>query len=153
MLSDKLDMFFVDMEEMFEYELVDSKHILETLGDKEGKKYIKNAEAKVIKNVSQFENTFININPVTLFSGRNYSSINKTSYLIYAQISPKYFETRSKHSGDVLPKDITDIAFGDRDKKYVEKSDMVINCSTMKEKKAVKKILAELNRFFKKNSK
>jgi len=149
MLSDKLDMFYADMEDMIEYELIDSKHILETLGDKEGKKFIKKIETDVIKNVSSFENTFININPVLLFSGRNFSQLQKTCFVIYAQISPKYFDARTKHNGDVIPADITDITFGERDKKYVEKADVVVNCSTLRESKAVKKIMSELNSFLK----
>ena len=150
LLSERLEMFYVDVEEMVHFELGDEQHILETLGQQEGKKYIDDCEARVVKNVTSFENTIICINPTTMFSNENFKEIIKTSYVIYLQISPKYFEHRCKYSGDYIDEELSNIAFSDRDKSYVEKSDIVLNCSTFKEQKAVKKLLKSINKFFKK---
>ena len=153
MLCEKLDMFFVDVEDMLDFELCDVEHIFDVLGQKDGKKYIKENEAKVVKRICSFENTIINIKPETLFGNRNYDRIKKSSYVIYLQISPKYFSIRCEESKDVVDEKLIGIAFTEKDKLFVEKCDMVVNCSTLKEKKATKKILAEISKFFKKQKK
>ena len=153
LVCDKLDMFFADVEDMIEFELGDINHVLRVLGDKEGKKYLKETEAKVVKRISSFENTLVCIEPTTLFGNRNYERLKKTSYIVYLQISPKYFLKLSEESKDVIDEKLLSVAFTEKDKMYVEKSDMVVNCSTLKEKKAMKKILSTINSFFKKNKK
>lgn len=150
LLGDKLEMFFGDVEEMLDFELGDTEHILEVLGSKDGKKYMRDVETKVIKNIASFENTIISINPMTLLSSRNLAKFKKTSYVIYIQISPKYFHIRAEGSKDEIDEKLLNLAFTERDKTYVENSDIVVNCSTFKEKKAVKKVLSAINSFFKK---
>ena len=153
LLGEKLDMFYVDVEDMLDFELGDTKHILSVLGAKEGKKYIKQNEVKVIKNIASFENTIISIKPSTLFSNRNLDRIKKSSYIIYLQISPKFISKRATISKDEIDQKLLELAFTDQDKIYVDSSDIVVNCSTFKEKKAVKKILTAINDFFKKQKK
>lgn len=152
-LSEKLGMYYADMQDMFEYELVDTNHILDTLGEVEGTKYIMDTQHRVINNVSRFDNTLINIRPNKLFENNNYDSISKHSYIIYAQVSPKYFDKRSLKSGDIIPNNIKGATFTEKDKCYVHKSDIVVNCSTLKESKAAKKIMAEITKFFRTRSK
>ncbi len=153
LLSEKLEMFFVDVDEMVEFELGDAEHINETLGDQEGAAYIKKCEDKVVSNVAGFENTIISLSPTTMFSGQNYEVLSQTSYVIYLQIAPKFFEKRAKFSADVIDKDLTELNFTDCDKLYVEKSDMMLNCSTFRSSKAVSKLTRVIKKFFKKTRK
>lgn len=153
LLSEKLEMFFVNIEEMVEFELGDAEHINATLGDKEGAEFIKKCEDKVVNNVAGFENTVICLSPDTLFSNQNYEILSQTSYIIYLQIAPKFFEKRAKYSADVIDKDLTEVNFTDRDKLYVSKSDMMLNCSTFRETKAVKKLSKIIKKYFKKHRK
>ena len=153
LLCDKLDMFFVDVEDMIEFELGDTNHILSVLGDKEGKKYMKETEAKVVKRIASFENTLVCVKPKTLFSNRNYDRLKKSNYIVYLQISPKYLSKIAEESKDIIDEKLLTVAFTEKDKMYVDSSDMVVNCSTMKEKKAVKKVLSTINKFFKKSKK
>lgn len=150
LLSEKLEMFFVDVDEMVEFELGDAEHISATLGSAEGAEYIKKCEDKVVSTVASFENTIICLSPATLFSGRNFEVLSETSYVIYLQIAPKFFEKRAKFSADIIDKDLTDLNFTDCDKLYVEKSDMMLNCSTFRSAKAVNKLTRVIKKFFKK---
>lgn len=152
-LADKLEMFYVNVDEMVEFELGDEHHIIDTLGDTAGQKYIEDCENRVVKNVTTFENTVICMNPTEMFSHDNFEKIVSTSYIVYLQISPKFFEKRCKFSGDYIDEELSSIAFTERDKAYVEKSDIVLNCSAYKESKAVKKLLKAINKFFKKVTK
>lgn len=151
LLGEKLDMYFVDVEDMLEFELGDVEHILSILGSKEGKKYMRECETRVIKNVVSFENTIITVQPMTMFSNRNFNRIRKTSYIVYLQISPKYWKARAEISGDDIDEKMLGLAFTERDKIYVDSSDIVLNCSTFKEKKTVKKLLFSINKFFRNN--
>ena len=153
MLSDKLGMYYADILDMFEYELIDTKHIINSLGEEQGQKYIQDTEHRVIKNVSNFDNTLINIRPDKLFEEDNLASISKHSYIIYAQISPKFFDKRSKRRGGILSDAYKGNAFAQKDKCFVHKSDIVVNCSTLKESKAAKKIMAEITKFFRTRTK
>lgn len=99
LLSEKLEMFYVNIDEMVEFELGDSEHILSALGDEEGLDYIKKSEDKIIKNVSSFENAIISLNPTTMFSNQNFDIITKTSYVVYLQISPQFL----RHVPNIQP--------------------------------------------------
>ncbi len=153
MLSEKLEMFFVNIDDMVKFELGDIEHINATLGEQEAKEFVEKCEAKVVKNVAGFENTIICLSPKTMFSNQNYEILSNTSYTVYLQISPKFFEKRAKFSADVIGKDLIDMNFTDCDKLYVEKSEMLLNCSTYRENKAVKKLSKVIKKFFKKKRK
>ena len=153
LVCDKLDMYFVDVEDMLEFELGDETHILNMLGNKKGKKYMKETEVKVIKRIASFENTLVCIEPTTLFSNKNFDRLKKTSYIVYLQISPKFLQKRAEDSKDIIDEKLLTIAFTEKDKMYVDNSDIVLNCSTYKEKKAFKKLIAAINSFFKKSKK
>lgn len=153
LLGDRLEMFFVNVDEMVQFELGDAEHINATLGDHDGAEYIKKCEDKVVKNVAGFENTIICLDPNTLFSDSNYQIIKNTSYIIYLQIAPKFFEKRAKFSADIVDKELAEINFTDCDKLYVQKSDMMLNCSTFRESKAVRKLTKVIKKFFKKTRK
>ena len=150
LLGEKLDMFYVDVDEMVEFDLGDVDHILQTLGSKDGRKYIRESETRVVKNVSSFENTIITINPMMMFSNRNLARVTKSSYVVYLQISPKFLAQRAQQSGDEINEKLLTMAFTERDKIYVQNSDIVMNCSTYKDIKAVKKLLSAILKFFRK---
>ena len=148
-LGDKLDMFYVDVEDMLDFELGDIEHIRDVLGDKAGEAYIKKSRNKVLDTVCSFENTVITIDPLLLFEKNNYKKVSANCHLVYLQISPKFFASRAKSSRDTIPDDVLGIAFAERDKQYVAQSDIVIDCSKLKETKAVKKIVAQIMKLYK----
>ena len=149
LLGDKLDMFYVDVEDMLDFELGDIEHVKNVLGDKEGEAYIKKSRNKVLDTVCSFENTVITIDPLLLFAKDNYKKVSNTCVIVYLQISPKFFASRAKSSRDVIPNDILGIAFAERDKQYVAKSDIVDDCSKLKESKATKKIVSQILKIYK----
>ena len=149
LLGDKLDMFYVDVEDMLDFELGDVEHIRDVLGDKEGENYISKSRNKVIESVCSFENTIITIDPSALFEKKTYKKVTQSCFVVYLQISPKYFATKAKSSKDNIPDDILGIAFAERDKQYVDESDLVVDCSKLKESKATKRIIGMIKKLFK----
>lgn len=152
LLGDKLDMFYVDVEDMLDFELGDIEHVKDVLGDIEGENYINKSRNKVIESVCAFENTIITIDPSVLFEKSTFKKVSSQCYVVYLQISPKYFASRAKSSCDNIPNDILGIAFAERDKQYVEGADIVVDCSKLKESKATKKIVSQIKKLFKINN-
>ena len=77
-LADKLDIFFVDVKELIEYDLVNSKEALLRCG----KEYIEKEERKTVRNVSEYENTVVNI-PYDLFvNNRDFFKNNNINIFI-----------------------------------------------------------------------
>ena len=77
-LANKLDMFFVDVKELIEYDLVNSKEALLRCG----KEYIEKEERKTVRNVSEYENTVVNI-PYDLFvNNRDFFKNNNINIFI-----------------------------------------------------------------------
>lgn len=153
LLGDKLDMFYVDVEDMLDFELGDVEHICEVLGDVEGEKYINKSREKVVESICSFENTVVTMTPSVLFEKKIYEKVSKSCYIVYLQISPKHFADKSKSGKDEIPNDILGIAFSEKDKQYVAESDIVVDCSKLKETKATKKILGAIKKLFKQNNK
>jgi len=153
LLSEKLEMFFVNVDDMVKFEVGDVEHINSNVSDADVAEFIQQSEDKVVKNVAGFENTIICLSPKTMFNNQNFEVLSDTCYVVYLQISPKFFEKRAKFSADVLDKDFIGANFTDCDKLYVEKSDMMLNCSTYRENKAVKKLCKVVKKFFKKRRK
>ena len=88
-----------------------------------------------------------------MFANRNFDRISKTSYIVYLQIAPKFFKIRAQETADDISESMLNIAFTERDKMYVDRSDIVVNCSSYKTSKAVKKVVSSINSFFKKLNK
>ena len=77
-LADKLDMFFVDVKELIEYDLVNSREALLRCG----KEYIEKEERKTVRNVSEYENTVVNI-PYDIFvNNRDFFKENNINIFI-----------------------------------------------------------------------
>lgn len=151
LLGDKLDMFYVDVEDMLDFELGDVEHVKDVLGEKEGQSYINKSRERVLENICGFENTIITMDPSLLFEKKTLKQVSNSCYIVYLQISPKYFALRAKNSRDNVPNDILGIVFSERDKQYVDGADVVVDCSKYKEAKATKKVCAELKKLFKTN--
>ena len=152
-LADKLDMFYVDFQELLEFDLVDAGHIIKTLGKRDGAKYINGIEQKTVTKVNEFENTVITISPQKLFSDKTPEAFRKSSFFVYLQMSQSAMNVQCEKSGDKVDSSLLGIGFSDRDKLYVAESAVVVNCSKLKEKKAAKKIIKELKAYFKKGIK
>ncbi len=87
-LADKLDMFFVDVAELIEYNLINSKEALLRCG----REYIEKEEKKTVRNVADYENTIINI-PYDIFIN-NKDFFNSGCYKIF--IIPQNLEDVDK---------------------------------------------------------
>ena len=69
-LAQKFDMFYLDVKDLIEYNLIDAKNVQV----KCGLEYFKKVESKIALSVAEYENTVINF-PYELFLNANFSNI------------------------------------------------------------------------------
>ena len=77
-LADKLDMFFVDVEELIEYNLINSKEALL----KCGRDYIEKEERKTVRSVSEYENTIASISYDIFLNNKHFFEGNNIKILL-----------------------------------------------------------------------
>jgi shikimate kinase len=133
-LSEKLDMFLLDLKELIAFELADRENIIE----KCGLDYFLNLEKKTIQSAASFENTII-VSNYDLFTYRqNYVFFKPVSISFYLRFS----KNNLKEENEVDSLNI--MAFEARDKSLKENCNFTINLTNTNEEKAALKIIAKL---------
>jgi len=128
-LSDKLDMFFADLKDYIEYDLLDSKAILE----KCGVNYLQERELKATKSFSKFENTVLTVD-FDLFK-QNCFAFDEESLIVYLKLPKKVLGEKET---------INIISYESHDEFLVRQSDVIVSLKSKSSNKAVKEIIEKL---------
>jgi len=140
LVANKLDMFTVSVEELMQQEYGDEISLSAMLNSKEGKAKLEQCETRVAKKVKNFENSIVCLPIDSMLDEKNVESILGSGTIVYLQISPTCFEKRCKESGDYVDEKLNEVTFSEKDKYWVNRSELVINCSKYKESKAGAKL-------------
>ena len=128
-LSDKLDMLFADLKGYIEYDLLDSKLIMDTCG----LEYLKEREFKSAKNCAKFQNTILTTD-FDLFK-QNRKAFTKKSCIVYLKLSK-----RSINKNET----INILSYQNRDEYLQQESDVIIEIKSKVKSKALKEIMIKL---------
>lgn len=90
--ASNMDMFYVDVDGLMEYDLINSKEV----GDLCGKEYLINLQNKTVKRASNFENSLLAINYSLLSQGQNLKNVKNNCLLIYLHINKDTYEKKLK---------------------------------------------------------
>ncbi|MEG1499835.1 MAG: shikimate kinase [Clostridia bacterium] len=135
-VADLLDMFYVDAEDLIEYDLINCDDIIKTCGNE----YFEKQEKKVIKSLSEYENSVISISYELLVSKENYKYFDANSDIVYLQLLPSDLNEHMHKHNDVesssLIIDLLD--FSDRDKQLSSLCDNIVFAKKMNVKNYVK---------------
>ncbi len=88
-LSKKLDMFYVDTNELLKYDLLNIDKVIKVAG----LDYYNKVETKTIKSLSSYENVVITMDNDSFFYKDNYKFLQETSLFIYLKLNYNYFVT------------------------------------------------------------
>lgn len=127
-LADKLDMFFADLQAYIEYDLLDSKAVLQTCGID----YFKEREFKATKNFAKFQNTVLTAD-YDLFKDNRKAFT--TSLIVYLQLPKKFISAEET---------INILSFENRDKYLAKESSLVLSLKSKNKNKALKDLLKKL---------
>lgn len=128
-IAEKLDMFFADLESFIEYDLIDSKAILEKCGIE----YLADREMKATQSFAKFENSVLTVD-FDLFKA-NRSAFSHQSLIVYLRLGEKMINKKES---------INIISFKARDQYLLNNSDLVVSLKSKAKGKAVKEIISSL---------
>jgi len=86
-LANKFDMFFLDVQDLIEYRIIDKKN-MQTLC---GIEYYQREERGIIKEITQYENTLTNI-PYSLILNDEYYKLLKNHKIIFINLKKEFLE-------------------------------------------------------------
>lgn len=125
-LADRLDMFFVNINDLIKYDLLNIKEVISIAG----LDYYNKIETKTVKAISSYENSLITLDLDTFFNNDNYKLLKTSSLFIYLRINFEDYKkildknyTPEKHFEQILKKK----TFYEKDSILKNISDIVIN--------------------------
>lgn len=138
-LANKFDMFFLDVNDLIEYNLIDTKNVKVTCGVE----YFEKVEKKIALSVTEYENTVINF-PYSLFLNANFSNVlSKRALTIFIKMDKEtlakenFKNGQNKLSIEILTSD-------ELNKLLEEKVDLVVENSTLNTKICIDDIIEKL---------
>ncbi len=133
-LSNKFDMFFLDVNQLIEYSLIDTKNIQLICG----KDYFENQKKQVILSVKQYENTIINFPYSVYLEDNMVKEMSENAFVIYLKLTKSQIKKLNKENGEF---NIEELAFAEISKLLEKKSDLSIKCADLSVENAINSII------------
>lgn len=147
-LADKLDLYYVDVLDFMEFNLINLQEVLSTCGVE----YLNKIERKTIKEVASFENTVITCETGHLSDKDSVDILKNSSYVVFLRFDKEFYVkqiSKCENVEEISALKVGEIVFDETEKHFEEVSDIVIDMNNLSERVAVKKIAKQLNEYFK----
>ena len=142
-LADELEMFYADVNEIMEYNLINDEML-----QKAGQQYFDENESKTVKTIASYNNTILTLNFSTLNKGKNMEILKKDSLIIYLKLNfEKFCELNRLENTKSIIK-INELAFDDRDTYISSFADIIINVLDMELASVINEIINGINKHF-----
>ena len=146
LLSDKLDMYFADVSELIQFDLIDINAAQQTCGPD----YIKKIERGKIKYVCSFDNTCISVDYAMLNDSNNISAVLEKCVLVCLNISKAKYKSMQQNTALKMAENkLNNEMFDTRTKLLLANADVAVKVS-VKDGHIVDKIIKKLNEYYKK---
>ena len=143
-LAKKLDMFYLDLDELVEYELLNPQFV----EDRCGKEYLLKLERNTVKRATTFENSLLSLNYTLLNDEMNLKNVKNKCIIIFIELSKENYEKKLKRENKSKLKNILDtFIFDERNIICKQISDIAINADGCSYLQVANKIINELKRF------
>ncbi|MGN1208332.1 MAG: shikimate kinase [Christensenellales bacterium] len=146
-LAEELDMFYVDINDLIKFDLIDINEIIKTAGIE----YYNQQETKAVSLVASYENTLATIDLSTFFSKDNYKLLAQSSTFIYLRLKFNDFKTlllKERPKSAKYENMLDEKVFYERDEVLKNLSEIVVDVS-LKEKNLIHKIIKKIKKFYK----
>jgi len=144
-LAIELDMFYANIQELFEYELVDCEKMEAVCG----LEYLLKEEQSIIRRVCGYENTLINIDFPIINNESTLEIVKSNCLLIYLRIDKDLFKNRQIIDGiSINLREINNDLFILRDNVCKENADIVIECNENTINDLISKIIDQIIKYF-----
>lgn len=145
-LAEKLGMFYVDVNEMIKYDLLNINQVISVAGID----YYNKVESKTVASISTFENALITVENDTFFNNDNYKILKEKSLFIYLRLDFESFKKQLDKEMNARQKDekeINEKLFYERDKIMSGVSDIAIDIS-LSNKNKIASIIKEIKKHY-----
>ena len=134
-LAEKLDMFYANVDDIIEFELMDVKKLEEVCGTE----YLIKKEKDIVRNICSYENSLLTLNYSVLNNEENIKNIRDNCLLIYLRFDrPNYVSSMKKVEKD---EPLSEDVFNDRDFICKNISEFTIDCNAALSKKGVVELI------------
>lgn len=144
-LAKKFDMFFLDVKDLIEYNLMDTKNVKVTCGIE----YFEKVEKKIALSVTEYENTVINF-PYSLFLNANFSNLlSRRALTVFIKMDKETLVKENFRKGE-NKLSIEILTCNELNKLLQEKVDIVVENSTLNTKICIDDIVSKMKKYFSK---
>ncbi len=129
-ICDGFDMFFLDVNDLIEYNLLNIKNVEKVCGVE----YLKKEQEKIALSTNSYENAVINM-PYSLFLNNGIAEkLKENSLIVYLKLPKRTLNSISGKLGGLLQESI---AYEEFDKLIAKKCDVVVKCKNSEIKDGV----------------
>ena len=144
-LSIRLDMFYANVEDILQFELMDMEKVEAICGIE----YLMKEERSVIRRVCSYDNTLINIDYSCLNNEYNIEVIRENCLIIYLKLDEKRFKKeQDKESINQSVKEINQDLLKDRDFMCCKFADITVDCEEYNENELSDIIIEKILKFY-----
>lgn len=144
-LSEKMDVFYANFDEIAEFELMDMNRMEEVCG----RDYLAKREFSIIKRICTYENTLINMNYSMLNDEKNLNIIKDNCLLIYLKLNKDRYKKEIQK--DCLSAGATAMnidIFEERDKLCEKYAEVVVDCMNLNYNEIIDIVIMEILKYF-----
>ena len=121
-LSSELEMFYLDINDILEYNLINDDML-----DYAGQDYFEKEKLKTIKGLTQYESTMFAGNFELLSQDQNLETLAKSAVIVYIGLTKDFLELQDKNSDEKFKHTL--LAFEEEDNFCKSSADVVCNCN------------------------
>lgn len=142
-LADELEMFYADVNDIMEYNLINSEML-----EKAGQEYFDENERKTIKTIASYENTVLTLNYSTLNKNDNFELLRQNTLIIFIELEYSCFVKLNKEENAMPLAKVNEIAYEDRTKNIGNLADIVVSQTQADVTNTVSDILGGISNYF-----
>ena len=133
-LAEKLEMFYANVDDLIEFELMDMKKLEEVCGTE----YLIQEEKSIVRKICSYENTLLTLKYSVLNNEDNIRNIRENCLLIYLRFDkPNYDVVVKRESSEVLDEEV----YNDRDVICKNRSEFTITCLAPQSTQAIVELI------------
>lgn len=142
-LADELEMFYADVNEIMEYNLINDEML-----EKAGQEYFDKNESKTVKIIASYDNTILTLNFSTLNKGNNLQLLKKDSLIIYLKLNFEKFCELNRYENQKSLIKINELAFNDRDAHISKFADIIVEIVDAELPNVLNQIMDSIDKHF-----
>lgn len=144
-LSEKMDVFYANFDEIAEFELMDMNKMEEVCG----RDYLSKRESSIIKRLCTYENTLINMNYSMLNNEKNLNIIKDNCLLIYLKMNKDRYKNEIQKDNLSIGAFAMNVdIFEERNVLCEKYADIVVDCCDLNYNEIVNIVIMEILKFF-----